>query len=237
MLPAAVALAIYVVVFFAVLIVRGRSQRAVVKAGGDSVPGLPTGAELAASMLESLGITGVRVVEADVDAYRAVTRELQLARAHARAATPAAWAIAAHEVAHAAQHRAGDKDWARWWVLSGHAVWAGIVLPLALLFAAFSSSPWPWIVAVPCALIVAGSGWLSWRTERTAVAAAKELLETALPSMHAASAEPALRHAARAYVAESVIDTGLIDRVAEPYRDQRYDDAADLEQGASSPDP
>lgn len=214
------ALVVYIVAFGAVLVIRGRAARAVRRA---DVPfpleDLPTGGELARRLLEAQGLGAVQVVDADVDAYRAVSRELQLADGRIRRRSVAAWTVAAHEVGHAAQHRAGDPTWKRWWVLSGHALWVSLVLPAVLVVELLVESPVLIVIAGLLSAFLALVGGLSWSVERGATANARELLAgAALPDAALDEADQLLRRTAAAYIVESVIDTGFVDRAVEPFR-------------------
>jgi uncharacterized protein len=220
----AVALAgllVYVAAFVAVLVVRGRVRRAVRVADAplETDARLPTGGELARRLLDAQGLGPVTVVAADVDAYRALSRELQLAEGRDERASVAAWAIAAHEVGHATQHKASDPTWSRWWVLSGHGVWIGVALPALLVAQLVIPSPLPVLLALVCASVLIATTLLSRSVERDATATAHELLAGAgLPADELAWAQRLLRDTAAGYVAESLLDTGFIDRAAEPWR-------------------
>lgn len=227
------ALVAYLLVAVVVLVVRLHVARSVRLADApldgeelrhsDEAPSLDarllTGAELARRLLDDQGLEVVHVVAADVDAYRAVTREIQLADGREARASVAAWAIAAHEVGHATQHRTGDTAWKRWWVLSGHTTWAVPVLFLLLVIELVLQSPIVAVLAGLCALVLITCALLSWRVERTATETARELLLGAgLPPDAVALATRLLRLTAAGYIAESLIDFGFIDRIVEPYR-------------------
>lgn len=218
-LVALAGLLLYAVALVAVVVVRARAARAVVLADEPLAgAGLPNGGQLAHRFLDARGLGAVDVVDADVDAYRALTRELQLAAGRDERASVAAWAIAAHEVGHAAQHRAADPTWSRWWVLSGHGVWISVVVPVLLLVQLVVPSPLPFLIALVGAAVLVTTAVLSRAVERDATATARELLASAadLPPEQVEWASALLRHTAAAYVAESLLDVGVADRLIEP---------------------
>jgi Zn-dependent membrane protease YugP len=227
-----VAFALYVVAFVDVLVVRSLARRAVRRAdrplAGD---GLPTGSVLARGLLDAEGLGAVQVVDADVDAYRAASRELQLAGGRAGRVSAAAWAVAAHEAAHAGQHRAGVATWKRWWVLSGHTVWASVALPALLVVQVFVSSPVIVAASALCLLVLVSCAALSWRVERSATATARASLgASGLPADAVAEASRLLQWLGAAYIAESFIDTGFLDRVIDPLRGDPTDVGDDITQ-------
>ena len=74
-------------------------------------------------------------------------------------------------------------------------------------------------IALLCAFVLATSGILSWRVERAATATARELLAgSGLPEDGVLAASRLVRRTGQLYVAESVFDTGFVDRVVDPYR-------------------
>lgn len=208
----------YLATLIGVVTVRGRAARALAVADEPlAAAGLPTGGQLAHRLLEARRLGAVEVVAADVDAYRALTRELQLAAGRDERASVAAWTVAAHEVGHAAQHRAADPTWSRWWVLSGHGVWISVVVPVLLLAQLVVPSPLPFLIALIGAAVLIATALLSRSVERAATATARELLAGAgLPAEHVEWASRLLRHTAAAYVAESLLGVGVADRLVEP---------------------
>lgn len=211
-------LAIYLVALAAVVTVRARAARALAVADEPLTGrGLPTGAALAHRFLDARGLGAVEVVAADVDAYRALTRELQLAGGRDERASVAAWTVAAHEVGHAVQHRAADPNWSRWWVLSGHGVWISVAVPFLLFVQLVVPSPLPFVLAVIGAGVLVSTALLSRVVERDATATARELLAGAgLPAEQVEWASALLRRTAAAYVAESLLEVGVAGRLVEP---------------------
>lgn len=212
-------LVIFAAAFTAVVVVRSAAARAIRRANEPRAD-LPPGEAFTRKLLEAGGLEIVTVVDADVDAYRAIPREIQLAGGRFDHGSAASCAIAALEVAHAAQHESGWVTWRRWWVISGHTVWAGPLLLLVLLLQLVVAWPPLVLLTFVCVVVLATSGVLSLLVEHTAVTTARELL--ADPSLGGPMTDPAtdraLRWAARAYVAESVFDLGFIDRAVDPYR-------------------
>ncbi|MDQ8046053.1 MAG: zinc metallopeptidase [Patulibacter sp.] len=216
-------LAVFVIAFIAVAVVRTRALR-VVRSGSAPEDALPTGEAFARAALGGRGLGVVKVIPADVDAYRAIPRELQLADGRFDHGSAAGCAIAALEVAHAAQHAAGSTPWKRWWVISGHTVWAGPLLPIVSVVELVVDWPPLALVTFACVAVLALSGILSLVVEQTAVATARELLaDDSIDRAYAADIDRVLRWAARAYVAESIFDLGFLDRAVEPYRGEPLD--------------
>lgn len=211
-------LVVYLVVLTTVLAVRRRAAAAIVNADEPYVGrGLPTGEQLARRFLDEQGLSVVEVVEADVDAYRALTRELQLAGGRDERASVAAWTVAAHEVGHAAQHRAADPNWSRWWVLSGHGVWISAAVPALLVLQLVIPAPFPIVLAVVGAAVLVATAWLSWAVEREATLMARALLDgSGLPPEAIAWAHALLKRTAASYVAESLLHVGVVDGLVEP---------------------
>jgi Zn-dependent membrane protease YugP len=226
---AAFGFAAYLTAFVVVLVVRGHVRRAVLRADvAIDDDAAPTGAQFARALLDASGLGVVTVVAADVDAYRALHRELQLAAGRDARRSVAAWAIAAHEVGHAEQHKAGDQTWSRWWVLSGHGVWLAALIPVLLVAQLFIASPVPLLVALACGTVLAATAMLSWSVERAASTTARARLAAAdLPDGAAASAQRVLRATAAGYVAESLLDTGFVDRLVDPWREPPLDQTGD----------
>lgn len=212
-------LVVFAVVLVAVIVVRALAARAI-RAAGEPSERLPTGEAFAREALDARGLGVVTIVDADVDAYRAAPREIQLAGGRFDHGSAASVAVAALEVAHAAQHAAGSPTWRRWWVISGHTVWAGPLMLLVLLVQLVVVSPILALVTFACIFVLAASGLLSARVEQAAVATARDLLADADLGERANATEidRALRWAARAYVAESVFDLGFLDRAVESSR-------------------
>ncbi len=217
-LIALIAFFTYLVVLAAVVTVRTRAARALAVADEPLTErGLPTGAQLAHRFLDARGLGAVDVVAADVDAYRALTRELQLADGRDDRASVAAWTVVAHEVGHAVQHRAADPNWSRWWVLSGHGVWISVAVPVLLVLQVVVPSPLPLILALIGAAVLVTTALLSRSVERQATTTARELLATSgLPLEKIEWANALLRHTAAAYVAESLLEVGAAGRLTEP---------------------
>lgn len=208
----------YLLVLAIVLAVRRRAASAILVADEPYVGrGLPTGEQLARRFLDEQGLGVVDVVEADVDAYRALTRELQFAGGRDERASVAAWTIAAHEVGHAALHRAADPNWSRWWILSGHGVWISGAVPALLVIQLLIPAPLPFILAVLGATVLVVTAWLSWSVEREATAMARALLDgSGLPPDAIAWAHALLKRTAASYVAESLLHVGAANGLVEP---------------------
>lgn len=212
-------LAVFAVTLVAVIAVRSIAAR-VLRTANEPRADLPPGEAFAHDALESRGLGAVSVVSADVDAYRGISREIQLAGGRFEHGSAASCAVAALEVAHAMQHESGFVPWRRWWVISGHTMWAGPLLLVVLLLTLVVGSPLLVLLTFACIAVLAISGTLSLVVEHTAVATARELL--AESSLSGQVGDPdidrTLRWASRAYIAESVFDLGFLDRAIEPYR-------------------
>ena len=85
--------------------------RMVMRANAVEVPGMPgTGGELAAHLVERLGLDGVTVETSTVgDHYDPSDRAVRLSVANYEGRSLTAVAVAAHEVGHAIQHKRGDR--------------------------------------------------------------------------------------------------------------------------------
>lgn len=211
-------LVVFVGAFLVVIVVRSVAARAI-RHANEPQAGVPTGAALGRELLEERGLGVVTIVEADVDAYRAIPREIQLADGRFDHGSVASCAIVALEVAHAAQHERGSVSWQRWWVVSGHTLWAGPVLFAALALELVVSSPLLILVCLACLAVLSISGALSLRVERTAIREARGMLaDSSSAHVDGHQIDRVLRWAGRAYVAESVFDPGFLDRSMEPYR-------------------